>query len=180
METTYNTLSPYAQSFFTKLRNYLDKPIYFFGSVQRHDYFKDGSDIDVDIFTENPKSTCMHLQSFLKVEESDFKKMVWKINSNGRMVSGHKIMYKELNNNLIVEFSIYNEKYKKDVLEEHNYKTNLPYPIVFMLIILKYFYYKLHILPDKYYTILKRFILNTIINTNEDFLVIDVKPPKHK
>lgn len=178
METTYQHLSPYTQQFFENLRNYLDKPLYFFGSVQRVDYFP-GSDIDVDIFTENPKSTIMQLQHYLKVESTDFKKMVWKINATGRLVHGHKIMYKEPDHNLIAEFSIYDEKYKHDVLTEHTYKMVLPFYITVFLYILKFFYYQLHLLPDSYYITLKRFILNFMVNEKEEhFVVIDVKHKK--
>jgi hypothetical protein len=181
MESTYNKLTPHAQQFFDRLKNYLDLPIYFFGSIQRPDYFFGGSDIDVDIFTPNSKSTLIKLQHFLHLEESDFKKMMWKINSSGHVVSGHKVMYKEPKNNLIVEFSIYDDKYKTDIIKEHCLKMRLPSYITVILILLKMFYYGLHIIPDYYYIQIKRFLLNTMINKEDEeefFVVIDVKNPK--
>lgn len=172
METTYNTLSPYSITFFDKLKTYIEKPIYFFGSVQRYDYFEGKSDIDVDIFTEYPESTLLQLQEFLHVDSTQFKKVIWK--SNNRLIKGHKIMYKEPENKLIVEFSIYDEKYKKEVLDEHKYKTILPYYIIGLLLILKFFYYILNIVPHKTYTHTKRFILNvlTVKSYDEQFVVI--------
>lgn len=171
METTYNNLSLYSISFFEKLKTYIDKPIYFFGSVQRYDYFEGKSDIDVDIFTESPTSTLLYLQKFLNVNQDDFKEVVWK--SNNKLIKGHKIMYKEPENKLIVEFSIYDEKYKDIVLSEHRYKTILPYYIIGLLVILKFFYYILEIVPHKIYTNAKRFILNvlTMNNYDEQFVV---------
>ena len=52
METTKNEIPEYNKIFFEKLKNYLDMKIYFFGSVQRNDYFPKSSDIDVALFTE--------------------------------------------------------------------------------------------------------------------------------
>ena len=53
METTKNEIPEYNNIFFEKLKNYLDMKIYFFGSVQRNDYFPKSSDIDVALFTDN-------------------------------------------------------------------------------------------------------------------------------
>ena len=79
METTRNELPPYAKEFFYKLSNYLDTKIYFYGSVQRPDYFPASSDIDVDIFTDNESSTISKLQYFLGVEKFKFKKFLYKL-----------------------------------------------------------------------------------------------------
>jgi predicted nucleotidyltransferase len=57
METTKNKLSQEESVFFDKLKNYIDKPIYFYGSIQRDDYFPQLSDIDIDIFSDNINST---------------------------------------------------------------------------------------------------------------------------
>jgi predicted nucleotidyltransferase len=67
METTKNGLSPYEKTFFDKMRNYISLPIYFFGSVQRPDYFPGLSDIDIDIFTFDEKTTIIKLQKFLNM-----------------------------------------------------------------------------------------------------------------
>lgn len=187
METTYNTLPPYTAAFFDRLRNYLDLPLYFFGSVQRIDYFN-GSDIDVDIFTPNPKSTILQLQHFLRADPADFKRMVWKIHGGvdsnhpgapTAVAVGHKIMYKEPANGLVVEFSIYDDKYREAVLAEHCYKMHLPLYVSILLIVLKTFYYNLGIIPDKMYTILKRLILNSLVNQEEEhFVIVDTKDTK--
>ena len=39
METTKNKMPPYAKQFFYNLSNYLDTQIYYYGSIQRNDYF---------------------------------------------------------------------------------------------------------------------------------------------
>jgi predicted nucleotidyltransferase len=176
MENTKNKLSEYEINFFNHLSEYLDTRLYFFGSIQRNDYLPKSSDIDVDIFTNNESSTITKLMYFLNVENRDFKRFVWKLNVNNKLVYGKKIMYKDTDNNLSVEFSIYNEKDKDNVLYEHNYKNKLPYYAVCLLIFLKYLYYKFNILPKTWYKSLKAFILNILVyNKPEFFVVIDVK-----
>ena len=67
------------------------------------------------------------MQHFLNISKKKFKKAVWKLSSNGRMVYGYKLMYINEENNIKIEFSIYNEKFKHDILKEHIYKTKLPF-----------------------------------------------------
>jgi len=172
METTKNEMSEYNKIFFEKLKNYLDTKIYFFGSVQRPDYFPIASDIDVAIFTHNIKSTILKLQHFLHVEPDMFKKFVWRLNYDNTLVEGYKIMYKEPENNCIVEISIYDEKYKKNILIEHNGKKDLPFYATWCLIIIKYLFYTLNIIPPELYTFFKKKILSIMIQKKEDDYVV--------
>jgi predicted nucleotidyltransferase len=91
METTKNKISPYAKQFFDKLSSYLETKLYFYGSVQRNDYFPNSSDIDVDIFTDNESSTILKLQNFLKVKRSDFKRIVYRLHRTDQLVTGTKL-----------------------------------------------------------------------------------------
>jgi len=177
METTRNKLTQQEKNFFYKLSNYLDTKLYYFGSVQRGDYFPSSSDIDVDIFTHNEKSTIVQLMNFLNIERRDFKRFVWKLNNyNDKLAYGYKVMYQNEEDNFSVEFSIYNEKYKNQILYEHNDKKNIPFHATILLIIIKFLYYTLHILPKDWYTNSKKFILSTLIfKKNDDFVVIDAK-----
>jgi predicted nucleotidyltransferase len=175
METTRNPLSPFAMNFFTDLKNYLECPLYFFGSIQRGDYLPNSSDIDVDIFTENENSTITKLMNFLNVERNKFKRCVWKLNNfNNELAYGYKIMYKSKENNFSVEFSIYNEKYKHKILYEHNDKKDIPLYATVLLIILKFLYYTLHIIPSNWYVKSKKFVLSRMLFKKDDhFVVID-------
>jgi len=116
METTKNELSPYATIFFDKLKNYLNTKLYFFGSIQRYDYFPKSSDIDVDIFTDNESKTISQMQNFLNIEKKNIKKFVYKFNNNDntkyKLINGYKIKYSEPEHSLFVEFSVYNENLK--------------------------------------------------------------------
>ena len=178
METTKNSLSSYASMFFNKLSVYLDTPLYFYGSIQRIDYFPNSSDIDVDIFTHNESTTITQMQNFFNNDKKKFKKFVYRLHVNKKLVTGYKIMYKDPKNALNVEFSIYNEKFKEDILNEHGRKTHLPYFITIFLLILKYFYYELSILPKYIYKPIKQFFMNTCVDGSDaEFVVIDMKEP---
>ena len=176
MESTRNLLSPHANHFFTKLSNYLDTPMYFFGSIQRRDYFPKSSDIDVDIFSENEESTILKMQHFLHLERHHFHKFVYRLEKSKKLVHGYKVKYQEKKQSLFVEFSIYNEKFKEVVLEEHRRKIQLPFYVSFFLILLKYFYYDFGILPKFIYFKIKKFLMNVCIDGKDvDFVVIDLK-----
>jgi predicted nucleotidyltransferase len=177
METTRNKLTYDEKNFFYRLSNYLDTQLYYFGSVQRGDYFPSSSDIDVDIFSENENNTIIKLMNFLNVEKSEFKRFVWKLNTNNdKLAYGYKLMYKNTEENFCVEFSIYNEKYKRHILYEHNSKKDIPLHATILLIIIKFLYYTVNILPKNWYTESKKFILSTLIFKKDDhFVVIDPK-----
>ena len=172
METTKNEMPEYNKIFFEKMKNYLDTKIYFFGSVQRPDYFPTSSDIDVAIFTDNIKSTISKLQNFLNAEPNQFNKFVWRLNYDNSLVEGYKIMYKEPQFNFIVEICIYDEKYKEMILNEHNGKRDLPIYATCALIIIKFLFYTLNIIPAEWYRYLKEIIFTKLIFKKEDDFVV--------
>jgi hypothetical protein len=175
METTKNKISPYAKHFFDKLSSYLDTKLYFFGSVQRGDYFHKSSDIDIDIFTDNESSTILKMQSFLNVKRSSFKKFVYRLHRSNQLVTGYKVKYHFPDQDLIAEFSIYNERHKQYVLEEHNFKSKLPLHVAWLLYILKFIFYKLGILPVSIYVYLKNLLLDNLVEGEKsEFVVIDM------
>ena len=174
METTKNKLTEYQTNFFNKLGNYLDTKIYFYGSIQRNDYFPKSSDIDVDVFTDSIESTIIKLQSFLKLERSDFSKFVYRLHKTDKVVYGYKVKYKNLTNSFKTEISIYNEKDKEAVLIEHNFKTKLPFYISFFLVILKNLYYNLGILPKNIYIYIKKLIMDTLLEGKDsEFITLN-------
>jgi len=170
MTKTKNKLPDATNNFLNNLSEYIQTPLYFYGSVQRNDFFPGYSDIDVDIFTPNEKSTINKLSNYLQIDKKDFKKIVCQ-NDKKRMIYGYKKYYKNESLDLKVEFSIYNEKYKNDVLESHEYKTNLPLHIVILLYLLKFTYYKLQIIESKMYRKYKNYILTDLINYKNHIFV---------
>jgi hypothetical protein len=81
-------------------------------------------------------------------------------------------MYKEPQHNFFVEISIYDEKYKEGILDEHNGKKDLPIYATFALIIIKYLFYTLNIIPSEWYIYLKKNILTKMIFKKEDDFVV--------
>jgi hypothetical protein len=171
MDSTKNILPKKTVRFFKDLSEYIDKKILYFGSVQRTDYFSGYSDIDVDIFTDNVESTLTKIQHFLNIKRSKFKKIAWQLNSTKRVVYGYKIMYENPGLNLLVEFSIYNDKYKKGILEEHLKKMVLPFYISFALYILKFLYYYLHLIPRQSYSYIKNKLLTNGLGLPDEHFV---------
>jgi hypothetical protein len=175
METTKNELSPFEKVFFQKLSEYLNEPIYFYGSIQRDDYFPQLCDIDIDIFSYNEKDIVLKLQNFLNLERSDFKKFVYKIHKTNVLVDGYKTIYTDKKNKLNVEISVFNEKFKDAILVEHKSKFNMPYYITSILILLKILHYNFSILPVFYYSKFKKILTNTLFDGNKsEFVVIEL------
>jgi hypothetical protein len=172
METTKNEMDAYSKNFFLKLGNYLDTQLYYYGSIQRNDYFPGKSDIDIDIFTDNEHSIMSKMQHFLGCPKSDFKSIVWVINK--KPAYGYKLMYKNPEENIVAEFSIYNDKFKDMIIKEHTKKFVLPFYISIILYIVKFFYYTVPILPKKTYQEIKKFLLSRGIGEDLDkFIVLD-------
>jgi hypothetical protein len=171
METTKNILTPEQRNFFDRLRNYINKPIYFYGSIQRNDYFPGKSDFDIDIFTDNESSTMYTLSNFLNLKKSDFKKSVYKVNND--VVYGYKIKYKDNINNIKMEMGLYNERFKDIVIKDHKKDFELPLYISIILVFIKFLFYNLKIISKEMYKRLKRLIMND--NDELKFIVVDIK-----
>jgi hypothetical protein len=116
------------------------------------------------------------MQNYLNLKREKFKKFVWRLNSNNKVVHGYKLMIKQPEHDFVAEFSIFDEKYKENILFEYNDKKDLPFYATIMLIIIKFFYYTVGVIPRAIYISWKNFILTTIIGKSEShFVVIDMK-----
>ncbi len=169
MDIVKDRLTQNESVFFDNLSLYIDREIYFYGSIQRPDYVKGKSDIDIDIFTDNESSTIQKLCSFLNLKKSEFRKAVYKINNT--MVYGFKSKYQDEVNNINIEISVYNDKYKTLVLYDHNNCRYLPLYVTISLFIIKFLYYTLGIMSDKVYRRCKQFLMNP--GDELKFIVVD-------
>jgi len=151
-------LTEYQKDFFDKLSVYIDKPIYFYGSINRNDYLPGKSDIDIDIFTDNESSTISMLCTYLNLNKSSFRKSLYKINS--KMVYGYKGNYEDELNNIKVEISIYNNKYKYIVLQDQEDSRILPLYVTILLLIVKFLFYNLGVISKQTYAKCKRYLMN--------------------
>uniref|UniRef100_A0A6C0HZ54 Polymerase nucleotidyl transferase domain-containing protein n=1 Tax=viral metagenome TaxID=1070528 RepID=A0A6C0HZ54_9ZZZZ len=173
MEYTKNKLPDCKIHFFTKLKEYLNTKIYYYGSVQRYDFF-DESDIDIDIFTINEFSTINQICNFLNYDKNEVKHFIWKLDINGQVVQGYKLLYHDQPNNFYVDISIFNEKYKQNILQDQLSSNNLPFYSIFFLLILKIIYYKIHLIDWATYSYLKKKIIITGLGLTDDgeFIII--------
>lgn len=147
------------KNFFIDLQNYLDTELYFYGSVNRSDYVHGKSDIDVAIFTDNEYSTISKLQHFLHVKREAFDKIVWKL--DGHMIYGYKIKCDKYIDSKC-EIAIYNNDFKKILLDEMKKYDTIPFYIAILLSIIKTLYYTFPILNLKTYMKYKRYIFNDL------------------
>jgi hypothetical protein len=170
METTKHPIPEKAKVFFNNLSEYLEIKLLYFGSIQRHDYFPGSSDIDVDVFTSNIGSTIVKMQQYMNTPKENFKKIVWKLGYNDRIVYGYKMAYKT--EDFMAEFSIYDEKYKEDVIIEHMNKSVLPFYITLMLLFLKVLHYNFEIVDRAWFSYFKQQILNVCLGTKEVFIIL--------
>jgi len=170
MEYTKNKLPKNIQLFMNELKEYLNTKIYYYGSIQRYDYFIGESDIDVCIFTDNIDGMLSKITHFLHLKKNKVHKIFMHSSINNKLIQGYKLMYYNENMNFKLEMTVYDEKYKKYVLHDHMIDINIPLYMSFILIILKMFFYNMKILPSIYYIKCKRQLFNFIKGNNSLFL----------
>jgi len=168
---------PDIKKFFTDLHRYLDEDLYFYGSVNRSDYFHGQSDIDVAIFTDNEYSLITKLQHFLHVKRDAFDKIVWKL--DGLMIYGYKIKCdKHINSKC--EIAIYNNVFKDKLLSEMKTYDNIPFHVAVLLFIIKTLYYTFPILNSKTYSYYKRLIFDDLYLRKKNTVFFLLKQDKNK
>lgn len=160
--------------FLQKLQNYIGNKLIFFGSIKRCDFIKENSDIDIAIISDNIGSTLKKLQNFLNLHDNKIRKIVQKIPNNNGVIYGYKTNYENLCIGLSLEIIIYDQKYKNIIMTHINKMNNIPFYILFPLIVLKLFYYKLNIIPKDFLKFLKAFLLNNYLHQelNENLIAL--------
>ena len=173
METINNRIPEQSSIILKKLRNFIDLPIYYYGSCQRFDYFPNHSDIDGVIFTDNIESLKSKLKFFFNSNKISH---VIK-NIDNKNIHGYKIHHKHSDTNFRIEISVYNEKYKNKFLDDCKKQINLSYISVILLFLLKTFYYIIPIIDSKSYIRLKSDFLHLF---NKKNLFVNLGYPKNK
>lgn len=169
MNTIPDVLPLNLKYFFYNMRNYLDTDIYFYGSSIRGDYYKNKSDVDMCIFTDNEKSMINKVKLFLNAEQCHVKKIVWRYEKE--IIHGHKISFKVDDDRC--EIYVYNETFKDIVVQYIRIPLNRPFYFNILLYILKFIYYTIPILPKEIYVKLKTFLMKKlIINKDSEFWVL--------
>ena len=162
MEDIKDRLSDEQYYFFKNLKEYLNTELYFFGSIKRYDYFQN-SDIDIIIITDNVKSILFKAQHYLNIEKTQKIFQQYSIYDQ-EIIVGHKIKYKNKDDNLSFDLLIYDEKYRKNVLKNIDEINNLPFYMVTILCIIKFLYYNLSLISTSTYQYLKSSIFFSYFN----------------
>jgi len=154
MEDIKDRLGEYKYNYFNSLQNYLDTELHFYGSIKRVDYIANSSDIDIIVITDNVKSMLSKIQTYLNVSKDKTQKIFQQYSVYDKeVVTGYKIKYNE--NNIEFDLLVYDDKYRKVVLQNIYDINNLPFYIITILYILKILYYKLHLISRRIYNNLK-------------------------
>ncbi len=172
MEYTRNKLPEKVQSFFNKMSKYINSKIYFYGSIQRRDYLINNSDIDICVFTDNTQTMIHKIQHFLHLKKDTFKKIMWTAYPSNTIVYGYKTKYKNKDPLIKLEITIYNEKYKNAILQQHIIKSDLPFYTIFFLIILKFMYYTLRLISKNQFIYYKNKITSISVGLPDNKLFI--------
>jgi hypothetical protein len=171
MEYTKNKIPNDIQEFINKFKHYIDTKIYYYGSVQRYDFFIGKSDIDFSVFTDNTETMINKISHYLHINKKKFHKIAW--NYKSKFIEGYKVIYYNENPKCRLEITIYDEKYKEYVLADHIIPFDMPFYICFLLIFLKLLYYNLQMIPISFYTHYKKLIINSFKGINTHFTYIN-------
>lgn len=158
----YNQLTPIAAEFCNKIRVATSLPIYFYGSIQRLDYIQDHSDVDVFMFSPNVDETVQTIRYLMNNQSFKLKKVVYNAPHTSSFIYGYKIKNKAAN----MEMSIFPLSYQSIILTENEKKTNLPLFVVYLLMILKYMYYRMGILSSSLFKTIKNYLLNNVYKSS--------------
>lgn len=156
--------------FIENLQDLIQTKIYFYGSIERKDYFNGKSDIDIDIFPANVQSTLFKLRQVGMVPNNEVKYVKWSL----FMPEKHKfkcIKVSVKNNNVSLEINIYNQNKRNEVLNARKYQlqqfnTGLQY----ILMIFKKMHYEYGIITIDTLMKIKIFLYNNIAKMTAFYL----------
>ena len=168
MEIIKNKMPSDIQYFIKNFKEYLNLPLYFHGSCQRIDYYN-GSDIDVTIFTNNMNSTIEKIKHYLNITTEKIYSVIFYRKNNNVVIFGKKYYYKVLS--IPFDIIIYDIKYKEEVLLDNIKDIQIPIYISILLIFIKFFHYKIHLINYNTYSNIKSLFLNYSMNKSQDIFI---------
>ena len=154
--------------FLEEIQSYIGCQFYYYGSIDRVDYLPGKSDIDIDIFTRNLYSTLFKLRHFLLIPEHEIKSIKWRtIRPIAATFNCHKIKF---NNGIVkLELNIYDEQYKKTLLEVRDLKRQIPPFVLMLLYIIKYLYYNTNLISTVQIAAFKKIVMDQLLNMEDEY-----------
>jgi predicted nucleotidyltransferase len=175
MEDIKDRLGERNYHFLKKFEKYIGSELIFFGSIKRCDFFKEHSDIDIAIISDNVQDTLTKIKFFLDIDNRKIRKIFQKFPDTHSIVHGYKTNYDDFENNFLLEIVIYDEKYREQVLESINNTNNFPFYITYFLFFIKLFYYKLHLISSETYKWFKNILMENYLNQDLHDNLIPIK-----
>jgi hypothetical protein len=157
--------------FLKRMEEYIGDDLIFFGSIKRFDFIKNHSDIDIAIISDNVAGTLIKLKSFLDIDNRNIRKIIQKVSNSNTIVYGYKTYYDDNDNNLSLEMIIYDEKYRKQVIEHIYIHNRLPFYITYFLLLIKIIYYKLNLMSSSTYKWIKSFVIENLNRESHNNLI---------
>lgn len=154
LENIKDKLNKIQYNYFLGLKDLIDLPIYFIGSIARSDYIPDKSDLDIEIFSNNILSTKLKIEYLFNYQYKKLKFIIFYIND--KPFSGYKYYFDDKIRDIKFDFTVYNIECKDILLQHRKKEINLPFTYSLLFYILKNLYYNLYIINKKIYTKLKQ------------------------
>jgi hypothetical protein len=175
MEVPKNKLPEKIEIIIENLKNYINEPIYFFGSINRLDFIPYNSDIDASVFTNNVKNVTLQIEIFFNgmsnSENIEIKDTIVKMQN--KIIRGNKIKYKNKEEGIKIELVVYDIKHK-NILMEHYIKQSSNVPIIICIVLLIIKYMKMfYILPKSVYYTIKNFLFTYVVRMDSVIIVLD-------
>jgi len=170
MEEIKYRLTEQNYHFLKKFQESIGSELIFFGSIKRCDFLQKYSDIDIAIISDNVENTLAKLKNFLNMDNQKIRKIFQKFKyPDSNIVNGYKITYKDIDNDIIFDIMVYDEKYRIPVMNNINKINNLPTYMIFLMCILKYLYYTLGLLTKGMFLDVKNFIFTWYFTNKFNF-----------
>ena len=161
----------------------LREKLYFYGSILRDDFLPGISDVDILYFSkENLKKTVDELYRFLlqDTNKTRLQKLHFLYHSTEtkKVISGYKIKYTSIDSGVVIEISFYEFPYKEMIIKEQLRKADIPFYVVYSMLILKVLAYKYRILPENLFRWIKDRLFINMSGIKNTFLPIEHEEKK--
>ena len=98
--------------YFLQLQQEIDLPLYFIGSIARSDFVKGKSDLDIEVFSENIKSSKLKIEAILKYYNKKNENRILTFKINDIPFSGYKYSHKISKDDKYFDLTLYKKSCK--------------------------------------------------------------------
>lgn len=162
LEQIQHNLNEYTYTFFRDLREQIELPLFFIGSIARNDFIDGKSDLDIEVFSDNVVSTKTKLDYLFDCYQKDDRYLTYSIENNP--ISGYKYYYNNKEKALLFDFTLYKKECQKLILYYRDIEINIPINLSVILIIIKYLHYYFNIIDKPTYSMIKKKFWRLYIN----------------